>query len=145
MPKNIHSSRDRLKKNVKHLLGLAEHNGRLTPSIKEAIDRQKSDIARRSTPSFVAGLKRGHAAATRAKAALTVRRVAKPMGKFSVHAGTNLRFFDVIAKAQDFAERFPAATVRRDYGDDAKGYVDAAQWNGVTWTYFHRKASKKKR
>lgn len=62
--------------------------------------------------------------------------------KFSVHAGHHLRFFDGISAAQDFAEQFPEARIRKDYGH---GRVDVALWHGNRWTYIHQKPTKKKR
>lgn len=65
----------------------------------------------------------------------------KAPGIFSAHAGTNLRFFDRVSEAQDWAERHNSAVLRRDYGD---GWTDVAKWNGQDWTYIHRKTSKKR-
>ncbi len=61
------------------------------------------------------------------------------VGIFSVHAGSSLRFFDRISEAQDFAEKHSLATIRKDYGS---GWKDVAKWDGLKWSYIHRKPSK---
>jgi hypothetical protein len=62
-------------------------------------------------------------------------------GIFSAHSGTQLRFFDKVGDAQDWAEKYPEATIRRDYG---KGWTDIAKWSAKEgrWSYIHRKTPK---
>lgn len=64
----------------------------------------------------------------------------KPPGIFSAHHGTNLRFFDRISEAQDWAEsQGSGAVIRKEYG---RGWTDIAKWNGERWSYIHQKANK---
>jgi hypothetical protein len=58
------------------------------------------------------------------------------LGIFSAHAGSNLRFFDKVSEAQDWAEQHENATLRKDYG---AGWQDVASWDGSKWSYIHRK------
>lgn len=62
-------------------------------------------------------------------------------GIFSVRAGTGLRFFDRIGEAQDWAETFLSATIRKEYG---RGWTDIAKWDGSKWNYIHQKSTTKK-
>jgi hypothetical protein len=59
---------------------------------------------------------------------------------FLVHVADGVKFFDKIGEAQDHAERYTAATISKEY--EGK-WTEVAAWNGLKWTYKHRKTARK--